>query len=105
MLTSFFLVAENNNIKMIMAALWVTEGANRCVIGHVPEKFSEHFHLLEGRIAQVYTIFHLSKDANKMAFSNKNDGVCHAILVDKVMPGDELLDPIVETIDSASDSE
>ncbi|KAG7373118.1 hypothetical protein IV203_033842 [Nitzschia inconspicua] len=60
-----------------------SEGANRCVIGHVPEKLSEYFHRLEGRIAQVYTIYHLSKDSNRMAFSNKNDGVCHAILVDK----------------------
>jgi hypothetical protein len=71
----------------------------------VPDKFSEHFILLEGRIAQVYEIFHLSMNANKMAFLNKNDGVCHAILVDTVMAGDKLLDLIVETIDSASDSE
>ncbi|KAG7343947.1 hypothetical protein IV203_021955 [Nitzschia inconspicua] len=54
-----------------------SEGANRCVIGHVPEKLSEYFHRLEGRIAQVYTIYHLSKDSNRMAFSNKNDGGNH----------------------------
>ncbi|KAG7354595.1 hypothetical protein IV203_003951 [Nitzschia inconspicua] len=51
-----------------------SEGSNRCVIGHVPEKLSEYFHRLEGRIAQVYTIYLLSKDSNRMAFSNKNDG-------------------------------
>ncbi|KAG7342829.1 hypothetical protein IV203_020773 [Nitzschia inconspicua] len=69
--------SENNNYKTIMAAVWVTEEANRCVIGHVPEKLSEYFHRLEGRIAQVSTIYHHSKDSNKMAFSNKNDGGNH----------------------------
>ncbi|KAG7363924.1 hypothetical protein IV203_037126 [Nitzschia inconspicua] len=60
-----------------------SEGSNRCVIGHVPEKLSEYFHRLEGRIAQVYIIYQHSEDYNRMAFSNKNDGVCHAILFDK----------------------
>ncbi|KAG7374829.1 hypothetical protein IV203_013924 [Nitzschia inconspicua] len=75
--------SENYDCKTIMAAVWVTEGANRYVIGHVPENLSEYFHRLEGRIAQVYTIYHHSKDSNRMAFSKKNDGVCHAILVEK----------------------
>ncbi|KAG7363770.1 hypothetical protein IV203_031547 [Nitzschia inconspicua] len=97
--------SENNDCKTIMAAVWVTEGANRCVIGHVPENLSEYFHRLEGRIAQVYTIYHLSKDSNRMAFSKKNDGVCHAILVDKAIACDELLDDLVESIASTSDGE
>lgn len=95
---------DNNQYKTILGAFWVTEGASRCCIGHVPENLKQHFGSLDGRLAQVYTIYHLSKDANKFAFSIKRDGVCHGILVDKAVANDVLLDGLVEVVDSASDS-
>jgi len=86
-----------------LAAIWVTEGENRCIVGHLPEVYNEYKKNLEGRLAQVITNYSSSRDANKIAFSNARDGVCHAILVDKAVPGDEVLDSIVTLVDSDVD--
>jgi hypothetical protein len=97
---TIFSPLENDEYRSILAAVWVTEGENRCIVGYLPEVYKDHAKLLEGRLAQVVTIFTLSKDSNKIAFSNKNEGVCHAILIDKQLSGDERLDELVTLVDS-----
>ena len=72
----------------------------RCIIGHVPENFKDYFVHLEGRIAQVTTIYAASRDKNKIAYLNSKDGACIASLVDNPMAGDELLNPLVFMVDS-----
>ena len=74
-------------------------------MGHVPEEFIRHFAHLEGRIAQVTTIYEGSNDKNKIAFSNSKDGVCIASLVDNPMAGDELLNSLVFMVDSDEEDE
>jgi hypothetical protein len=74
----------------------VTDGTDRCLIGRVSEEFKEFFPRLEGRIGQVVEIFPTSEERRKRAFSKKKYGVCHVMLIDKLMDGDmamlELLD-------------
>jgi hypothetical protein len=94
-----------NEYRSILAAYWITEGSMRCIVGHVPEAFQHLFAHLEGRVAQVCTIYAGSKDKNKMAYSNSKDGVCIALLVDSPMVGDELLNPLVVMVDSDEDTE
>ncbi len=66
------------------------------MIGRVSEDFKEFFQRLEGRIGQVVEIFPTSEERRKRAFSKKKYGVCHVMLIDKLMEGDmamlELLD-------------
>lgn len=93
-----------NEYKTILAAYWVTEGADRCIVGRVPDTFSNFFTQLEGRVAQVDTIYAFSRNAKKLAYSTRNEGVCHAILIDKPLPGDELMDKLVYVVDSDDDS-
>ena len=94
-----------NEYRSILAAFWVTEGAMRCIVGHVPEEFTHLFAHLEGRIAQVTTIFAGSNDKKKNAYSKSKDGVCIAQLVDNPMAGDELLNPLVVMVDSDQEDE
>ena len=91
--------------RTILAAYWVTEGAMRCIVGYVPEAFQNLFAHLEGRVAQVTTIYAGSNDKNKIAYSNSKDGVCIATLVDNPMVGDELLNPLVFMVDSDEETE
>lgn len=71
----------------------------------MPEDFKHFYKQLEGRIAQVDTIYANSNDANKLAFSRQKEGVCHAILVDKPQQGDSRMDELVYIIDSDENSE
>ena len=103
--THHFRLTENNEYKTVLAAFWITKGVCRCIVGHVPESFAAHFNRLEDRVGQIVTIYSFSSSPSKIAFSNTNFGVCHAILVDKPMPGDSVIDTLVETIDSDDDSE
>ena len=77
----------------------------RCIVGHVPEEFNHLFAHLEGRIAQVTTIYAGSNDKNKNTYSKSKDGVCIAQLVDNPMVGDELLNPLVFMVDSDEETE
>ena len=94
-----------NEYRSILTAFWVTEGAMRCIVGHVPEEFTHLFAHLEGRIAQVTTIFAGSNDKKKNTYSKSKDGVCIAQLVDNPMAGDELLNPLVVMVDSDQEDE
>ena len=62
--------------------------------------YKDHSMILEGRLAIVVTIYALSKDPNKISFSSAEDGVCHAILKDELLPGDAKLDDLVTLVDS-----
>ena len=103
--TSFLFVGLRG-CTQVCGVYWVTEGTDRCLIGRVGPEFSSFYHRLEGRLAQVVTIFPLSNSRRKKAFSIKNDGVCHVLLVDRLMDGDLKMMEIIDTVDSGdSDSE
>jgi hypothetical protein len=71
----------------------------------VPITFATHYQRLEGQVGQIVTIFPFSTDPKKIAFLNIHNGVCHAVLIDKHVPGDEFLDSLVDLVDSDDDSE
>ena len=77
----------------------------RCIVGHVPEEFSNLFELLEGRVAQVTIIYAASRDKNKIAYSKSKEGVCIADLVDNPKAGDQLLRKLVFMPDSDEEVE
>ena len=102
---TIFVIDFFNEYRSVLAAFWITEGAMRCIVGHVPEEFHHLFAHLEGRVAQVTTIYAGSKDKNKIAYSTSKDGVCIASLVDNPEAGDELLNPLVLMVDSDEEVE
>ena len=88
-----------------MGAYWVTEGWDRCIIGHVSEEFKFYFGRLEGRLAQVVKIYAASRSSKKKQYSTLHNGVCHAILVDKGSLSDSVMNKCLTIVDSDSDSD
>jgi len=84
----------------VVAAVWVTEGSDRCVVGHVNPAAIAHFERLEGRLCQVVEIFSSSKSKSKLDYSAANNGVVLAQIINKYVPGDDILNNYVEVIDS-----
>ena len=103
----FFLFLGPHGCSSICGVYWVTEqGADRCLIGRVSPEFKAFFRRLEGRLGQVVTIFPLSNDRKKIAYSAKNDGVCHIFLVDRFIDGDLKMMECLDMVESGdSDSE
>ena len=56
-LTVAFDAPEHNQDKCVMGAYWVSEGADRCLMGHVNEGLKDLFPALDGRLAQVTEIY------------------------------------------------
>ena len=53
--------------------------------GHAPSALDPNS-AMEGRVGQIVTIYFILNSTKKIAFLNKNYGLCHAVLVDKPMP-------------------
>jgi hypothetical protein len=56
-LTTPFNSSDDNTYRTIQGAFWVTEGADRCIVGRLAPELKEQQGNLEGRIAQVIEIF------------------------------------------------
>ena len=104
-LTNIFDLPENNQYTTICAAYWVTEGVERCIVGRVSQAFSDCFHGLEGRIAQVVEIYCNLRSAKKDAHSKKHNGVCIVELIDSHVDRDNLSYGCDSIIESNSDSD
>ena len=92
----------NNQYQTICAVYWVTEGAERCIVGRVSDEFKEFFPRLVGQVAQVVTIFPFSDKRKKIAYSVKNDGVMHVMLIDKLHHGDMEMNKLLQMVDDYS---
>ena len=99
---SFCLFVGPRGYTSVCGVYWVTEGCNRCMIGRVSEEFKTFFPRLEGRIAQVVTIFPNVGKRRKAVFSKKKKGVCHVMLIDKLIEGDMAM---LDLLDLVSDSD
>jgi len=104
-LTLAFDDPENNQDTCIMGAYWVSEGADRCLIGHVNEGLKDLFPALDGRLAQVTEIYAHSANARKAVYSDRHNGVCFAMLVDKYMDNDDAFIEHLEIVSSDSENE
>jgi hypothetical protein len=104
-LTTPFNSSDDNTYRTIQGAFWVTEGADRCIVGRLAPELKEQQGNLEGRIAQVIEIFSRSASTSKIAYSNKHGGVCLAMLVDKAAPMDSFLNAYLPEVHSESDSD
>jgi hypothetical protein len=71
----------------------------------VPEYLKNLYCHLEGRIGQVYEIYACSPSGKKTDYSVRHNGVCYAMLVDRAVPGDELVNRLLTMVDSDSSSD
>ena len=70
------------------------------MVGRVGCSNKELLEHLEGRLAQVTEFYAVSSDNNKKSFSDKNGGVCLSVLVDKYVPGDEMVNEYIDLLES-----
>ena len=102
-LNSDFEFLERGRFKEYIAAVWVTDGADRCIFGHLPDKYIGFADVLEGRLAQVVDIFFLSGCTIKKHYSDTHSGICLAAIVDRSVPGDVSLNDYLSLVDSESE--
>ena len=67
----------------IVAAVWLTDGEERCIVGRLPSKYDHLSEELEGRCAQVVDLFAFSPSRSKRLHSYQNQGSGYARLIDK----------------------
>ena len=97
-----FFSAGPRGYSSICGVYWVTEGTDRCLVGHVSDEFKPFFKRLEGRIAQVVDIFPCSDERKKQEYSKKRNGVCHVMLVDRLVEGDMAMMDVLDLVDEPS---
>ncbi|KAG7338677.1 hypothetical protein IV203_020701 [Nitzschia inconspicua] len=88
----------------IIAAVWVTEGIDRCIIGRVNPAATKHSEMLEGRLCQVTDLFLGTNHKAKNEYSTQHKGVYVAQVIAKYMVGDDVLNSFIEVYDSDEES-
>ena len=94
-----------NKSSSILAAVWITDGMDRCIVGFVDPRALGVRERLEGRLGQVTELFSLSASSNKKRYSTAHKGVCLAALIDSYLPGDELINSYLDPVESESEEE
>jgi hypothetical protein len=100
-----FELGNNNEPKTIGAALLVSDGVVQCCVGRLAPMYDRVLDHLDGRIAQVVEVFKDSKSQHKIEYNSANNGVCIAAIVDKLAPGDRVLNSLLDGIDLDSSSD
>jgi len=98
-----FHATGHDSCATIIAAVWVTDGCDRCIIGRVNPAAIKMHNQLEGRICQVVEFFTNSGNPSKASFSEKNGGVIQCQIIDKYVPGDDVLNVFVKGFDDDDD--
>ena len=98
-----FRSSEHYPTKDILTARWITDGIERCVLGHVAPRFLSQTSNLDGRVAQIVDIFDESSCRRKIEYSNEFQGVCRAVLIDYGTPNDLTMKGMLSDIESDVD--
>jgi hypothetical protein len=93
-----------------MVAYWVTEGADRCIVGRIPFAYRGHFSRLDGRLAQVCRILPFRtkfQPGGRTEYSVKYQGVMHAFLIGGSVDDtpDQKMNDLLQHIDDYTSSE
>ena len=81
--------------RTVTAAYLVSDGIDMSCVGYVADRYQKHFDLLDGRIAQVVRFLDDSDDAKLRTYSYNNGGAYDAVLIDRVIQGDEELNKLL----------
>ena len=66
-----------------VAAYWVTDGVDRCLVGFLPRHCVQHRAHYEGRVAQIVEFLSCSESTLQQRQSHLNKGVCMAAFLQK----------------------
>lgn len=93
-----------------MAVYWVTEGADRCIVGRLPHCYQRFHSRLHGRLAQVYRILPFRSTfqlGGRTEYSVKYKGVMHVALIGTSIGDvpDQEMNSLLQHIDDYTSSE
>lgn len=92
---------DDAQLAQVIAAMWVTEGEDRCILGRLPYKYFLQQNQLDGRLAQVVDMLHYSTSKSKRRYSKGKQGAFVVQLLDKGSAEDhEFLDSIFSELES-----
>jgi hypothetical protein len=101
-----FDLGHSNGIKTIGAAMFlVSDGVVQCCVGRLAPIYDRVLDHMDGRWAQVVDHFDESNSQHKIDYNSANTGVCLAVIVDKLAPGDRVLNSLLDVIDLESSSD
>jgi hypothetical protein len=75
--------------ETVIAAIWVTDGIDRCRVGFVPRHMVRHAAKYDGALAQVTRVFSSDQevcDTAERRMFHKNKGYCRAVII-STLPG------------------
>ena len=67
-----------------VAAVWVTDGIDRCRIGFLPRHLIRRAQFYNGKLVQVVAMLADSENLRQRKYSHHNLGACNAVMIDTV---------------------
>ncbi|KAG7368596.1 hypothetical protein IV203_031339 [Nitzschia inconspicua] len=94
-----------NQYAVIGAARLVLDGIDQCIVGRLGSMYDNVLNHLDGRLAQVTEKFSDSTSQHKVDYNTTNNGVCSAIIIDRYVPGDGVMNALLDGVNLDSSDE
>ncbi|KAG7352567.1 hypothetical protein IV203_008615 [Nitzschia inconspicua] len=94
-----------NQYAVIGAARLVLDGIVECIMGRLGSMYDNVLNHLDGRLAQVTEKFSDSTSQHKIDYNTTNNGVCSAIIIDRYVPGDGVMNVLLDGVNLDSSDE
>jgi hypothetical protein len=104
-LSFLFEFPDLKQYRTIGAALLVSDGYIQCCVGRLAPVYDNMLDHMDGRLAQVVELFSESRSRHKIDYNAANNGVCLAVIVDNLVPGDRVINTVLQGIDLESSSD
>ncbi|KAG7356985.1 hypothetical protein IV203_001673 [Nitzschia inconspicua] len=94
-----------NKYAVIGAARLVLDGIDQCIVGRLGSMYDNVLDHLDGRFAQITEKFSDSRSQHKIDYNATNNGVCSAIIIDRYVPGDGVMNVLLDGVNLDSSDE
>ncbi|KAG7354302.1 hypothetical protein IV203_003658 [Nitzschia inconspicua] len=93
---------RENQYAVIGAARLVLDGIDQCTVGRLGSMYDNVLNHLDGRLAQVFSD---STSQHKIDYNTTNNGVCSAIIIDRYVHGDGVMNALLDGVNLDSSDE
>ncbi|KAG7342547.1 hypothetical protein IV203_037360 [Nitzschia inconspicua] len=96
---------RENQYASIGAAPLVLDGIDQCLVGRLGSMYDNVLNHLDGRLAQVTEKFSDSTSQHNFDYNTTNNGVCSAIIIDRYVLGDGVMNALLDGVNLDSSDE
>ena len=83
----------------------VSDGIDTCTVGRLSPVYNNLLDHLDGRLGQIVEFLKDSLAPTKIAANRRHKGVAMAVLIDRFVAGDGLINELLESYDSPVESD